>query len=311
MSFETYIDPQAALAAEEAANGGDGTFPPLPRGKYQAHIVKIEGVDQYAKSGDNADPNKKVVRLRLQIVPESPTGKGRIFFARIPLFSRFAPTEKNPQGSPVRDFWDFWERAIGVPREAILAGQPMPSEITGRQITITLSAPIPPNEYNPLGYNEIAFYDAAADIASTPPNVLNVPWLDANNNIIQSGIPGAGQFATGGAPQPAQQANPFQAAPAANPFPAAAPAAFPTQPQAPAAFPAAPPAPPAPQAQPQAPAQSPWNGYENQQQPAFPGQVTAPPAAFPAPPAPPAPAMPGVSSTDPALSAALGQGGSL
>lgn len=336
--FETHVDPQAVQAAESAAAGGDGTFPPLPKGRYQAFIEKIEGVDQFAKSGANADPTKRVVRIRFKVHPQSPNGANRVFFGRIPLFSRFAPTEKNPEGAPARDFWDFWERAIGVPREQIVSGQPMPSDITGRQITITLSAPIAPDNYNPLGSNEISFYDAAGDLNATPLGAATAPWLDANGNLIQ-GFGNAAQVGQPAAPA-AAPANPWGGQPAPNQPPAQAFTQPPAPPAPPAPVQAAPaPAPAAPPAQ----SESPWGGYTHPEQPAFPGQVTAPlaqpaqpvapqqaapqppaqaappaPAAPQAPAAPVAPQMPaaptpppGVQSSDAALNAALQQGGAV
>ena len=239
MGFTAEIDNNAAKAAEEAAAGGNGTFPPLPGGKYQVIIAKVKGVDNFAKSGPNA--NKKVVNVGFQIVPESPTGKSRYIWGRVPLFSRFAPNEKYPDGAPARGFWDFWEKAIGVPRERILAGD-LPDNIGGTRLTVTLSAPIPPDQFNPLGSNEVDFYDKTGDVNVTPKRVAGVsvaPWLDANDNLLpeftQQTVAGA-QAATAAAPAgdpwatqaPAQ---PAAAAPTNDPWaPNAADVAYAQQP---------------------------------------------------------------------------------
>ena len=234
--FIAEIDPRAEEAAQEAASGGNGTFPPLPAGKYQATVVDIEGVKDFGGTGANSQ--KKVLKVQLRIVDNSPTGARRTYFDRVPLFTRYAPNEKNPAGAPARGFWDFFEKAVGWPRERLIANDlPGVADIQGKQITVTLSAPLPPDSYNPLGFNEVSFYDAAGDVSSTPTNPVSVPWLDATGNL-----------AGGVAP----------AAPAA-PQQSAAPAAPPVWgvPQAPVA-----PAPPAPQqaVAPVAPAGPPvWN----------------------------------------------------
>lgn len=258
--FATELDPQAAKAAEEAASGGDGSFPPLLGGKYQVTIAKVKGVADFG--GQGANSKKKIVNIGFRIVDQSPTGKGRYVWGRVPLFSRFAPNAKHPEGAACRDFWDFWEKAIGVPRDYILSGQPLPSDIGGKALTITLSAPTPPDAFNPLGSNEIAFYDAAGDVNATPlrqPGVAVAPWLDGNDNLL-AGFSG-GAPATQGAPQqaaapaapPAWGAAPAApAAPAAAWAPAPADVAYAQQVAAPAA-PAAPTAPPAWGAAPAAP----------------------------------------------------------
>lgn len=263
--FVTEIDQQAAAAAEEAAAGGNGSFPPLPAGKYQAFVNGIEGVQDFGGTGDNA--KKKVVKLKLKINDQSPTGKSRIFFVRVPLFSRYAPNAKHPQGAPAKAFWDFWEKAMGVSRDHILSGQPMPSNIGGKPLTITLGAPLVPDNYNPLGYNEVEFYDAAGSLEGTPrraPGQPVAPWLDAHDNLLTGFQPTApGQPAAAQAPSaPPQWGQPAAAAPAAPPAwgqPAAAPAA-----------PAGPPAWTQQQAAPPAPAAPGWAVTPQEAQQAFP-----------------------------------------
>lgn len=207
--FAIEVDQNAAAAAQEAAEqqkGGDG-FPPLPGGKYQAYVEKFLKVEDFAKSGPNA--GKKVARFQIKIRDDSPNGAKRVYFLRVPLFTRYAPSEKNPQGAPATMFWDFFEKVAGASREQLLAGQtPGPNEIGGKPLTITLSAPIKPDSYNPKGSNEITYVDAPGDIAATPTNKVFVPWLDDNGNVK----PGWGPDAQQAAPA-AQQATP----PAYNP----------------------------------------------------------------------------------------------
>lgn len=240
--FVAEIDPRAAEAAEEAAKGGSGGFPPLPAGAYQAYVAKVVGTEKFGGSGGNA--NKQVVRIQVQIVDESPTGRKRSFFVRVPLFTRFAPTEKNPQGAPARGFWDFWEKAMGWSRDLLITGQlPGPSDIGGKPLTIKLGAPKEPDAFNPLGYNEVDFFDAPGDINATPQTPVRVPWLDDHGNLVAGYVPKAAG---------ARAAAPAPAAPSAPPaWGGGAPAqAAPPAPQAPAY--AQPPA--APQQAPQAPA---------------------------------------------------------
>ncbi len=180
--FVAEIDNDAAEAAQEAASGGNGTFPPLPAGKYQAFIEKVEGVKPFGGNGGNA--KKSVLSLRVKIVAESPTGAGRVYFLRVPLFTRYAPNEKNPKGAPARMFWDFFEKAIGWSRDLLITNQlPGPEDVGGKHLTITLGVPQAPDQYNPHGFNEIAFVDAAGDVNATPTNKVMVPWLDDNGNL--------------------------------------------------------------------------------------------------------------------------------
>lgn len=189
--FVAEIDNDAAEALAEAKSGGKGGFPPLPAGKYQATVLKIDGVDVFGGQGGNA--KKKVLKLQLKIVGNSPTGRNRTFFVRVPLFTRYAPNAKNPKGATARGFWDFFGKAIGWSDDLLISNQlPGPSDVQGKQLTITLSAPIAPDQYNLLGSNEVDFYDAAGNVDSTPVGPVNVPWLDANGDLI------------GGAPAPTQ-----------------------------------------------------------------------------------------------------------
>lgn len=203
--FVAEIDNDAAAAADEAAAGGNGGFPPLPAGKYQATVVKIKGVADFGGNGGNA--KKKVLEIQLRILDNSPNGAKRVFFDRIPLFTRYAPNEKNPQGATARTFWDFFGKAIGWSRDLLLSNQlPGVNDIQGKQVTVTLSAPKAPDGYNPLGFNEVSFYDAAGDLSSTPLGRAVAPWLDEAGNLI------------GGTPAPAapqQQAAAAQSAPPA------------------------------------------------------------------------------------------------
>lgn len=188
--FIAEIDAHAEEAAKEAATGG-GDFPPLAPGKYQAIVEKVIKVQDFGGTGGNA--KKKVVRLQFKIVDDSPSGAKRVFFDRVPLFTRFAPNAEHPQGATARGFWDFWGKAIGIPQDQLILGNlPGPEGIQGKQVTITLGKPLAPNDYNPLGYNEISFYDAAGDVNASPthgPAAALTPWLDADGKLIGGATP--------------------------------------------------------------------------------------------------------------------------
>ena len=214
MSFFTAeVDPNAAEALAEANSGGNGKFPPLPRGEYRGTIVPLKSdgsqrveVTNFGGTGGNA--NKKVLRVAIKIAADSPTGAGRIFFTRVPLFSRYAPTQKNPQGAPARNYFGFFG-ALGVSEEALLSGNIGigPDQILGKPINFTLGDPQAPDQYNPLGFNEVGFFNKPGP-ANTPvrqPGVPVAPWLDAEDNLIEGYAPGA----------PAQ---PQPAAPAVDPW---------------------------------------------------------------------------------------------
>lgn len=277
--FIAEVDPNVQAAREEAAAGGNGTYPPIPAGRYQVQIVPLnpaknlpmELVD-FGGSGPNSQ--KKMVRVAVKVVDHSPTGKGRWFAGRVPLFSRFAPKDGAPVGKPARAYFDFWEKVVGLPAEVVMSGNlgVGPEHILGKYATVTLSVKQPRDakdaEHNPLGTNEIEFWDAPlalGDTTGTPalaPGVPVAPWLDGKGNLIPGFVfdylkaPGAP--AQGGAPA-AQPPAQLWGAPAAQA--PAAPVA-----QAPAA---------APVAQPAAP------GWGTPGAPAWGAPATPPPAAAP------------------------------
>lgn len=190
MSFFVEVDSNAAEAAAEAQSGGKG-FAPLPQGNYQARIVPLKKDGNRVEVADfgGTGPNgkKKVLRVAVQILDASPLGNKRWFAARVPLFTRYAPNEKNPQGAPARMYFDFL-RAIGVSEDDIIAGRfPDVDKFMGKEVGITLSAPIEPDKWNPLGSNEISFFNKPGDVRTTPrykEGEPKAPWLDKDDNLI-------------------------------------------------------------------------------------------------------------------------------
>jgi hypothetical protein len=224
--FNAVVDQRVAEAYDEAASGGNGKFPPLPKGKYQAQIVALNEKEQKAFEVVPWNPNKseyagkQALRIRVKILANSPTGANRSYFIRVPLFSRFAPSQKNPQGAPARTYFDFWQKVVGVTKEEVLSGKlPGWERVAGKFLTITVSEPKPAtSDYdlknNPLGTNEVDFVDAPGNIANTPvriPGQPVAPWLDANDDLLQ-GVQAGGAVAA--QQQPAAPANAWGVTPA-------------------------------------------------------------------------------------------------
>ncbi len=221
MSFQVEVDANAASALSEAQSGGTGKFPPILKGEYQATVVPLkEGtrVEVVPFGGSGPNSKKNVLRVAVRIADGSPLGAKRQLFIRVPLFTRYAANEKNPQGAPARLYFDFWS-AMGATDEDLVAGRlPEPDAFMGKPLGIVVSDPIEPDKWNPLGSNEVSFVNKAGNVAASPRRAngqILAPWLDANDNIIV-GYPfqspaalelyGAGAGATGGtfAQAPAQ-----------------------------------------------------------------------------------------------------------
>lgn len=235
--FTAQVDQNVAATYDEAH--ASGTFAPLPKGKYQARIVPLSPKDgkdfevaPFAKNNE-AYAGKQVLRLRAQILDESPTGAKRTFFLRVPLFSKYAPSPKNPQGAPARDYFSFFEKVAGASKEQVLAGQlPGWEAIDGKFLTLTLSEPTMPDQYNDLGSNDVDFIDGPGSIAATPliqPGTKIAPWLTPDGALDPNWVSPAqqAQQAIANAQPPAYGGAP--AAPSAPSSPAA-----PQAPQAPA-----------------------------------------------------------------------------
>lgn len=199
MGFVAEIDAESKRAGA-LPESGSGEFPPLVKGRYQMRVRKVKGVEAFGGTGDNSQ--KKVVALEVQILAESPNvdSRNRVYFPRIPLFTKFAP--KN--GQPAKDataFGGFWRDAMGWPQEKLLAGDmPGENDILGKVFTGTLSDPKAPDDYNPLGSNEVSFFGAAGDINATPTAKVNVPWLTAEGKLNPDWTSPSAAAAVGQAP---------------------------------------------------------------------------------------------------------------
>lgn len=206
--FEAQIDEQADLGyAHSAEERGNGEFPPLPAGWYPMVVVENKGVEELTDDTTNRNFGKKVVRLQVRIVAESPTGANRSFFHRLPLFSRWAPNPHSSNeisrrdGWPVDEFWHFFEKVMGMSLDEIKTGK-MRSDVEGKFLMVKLGKPKAPDEHNPLGSNEIEDFAApSSDFSKVPrinPNVPVAAWLTAEGTLNPAWTPPVKGGQTGG-----------------------------------------------------------------------------------------------------------------
>ncbi|QIK61783.1 hypothetical protein G7068_00085 [Leucobacter viscericola] len=75
--------------------------------------------------------------MQLRVIDGAPVGAGRILFAMVPLFQRWAPTQKNPAGAVASDFFNFF-LAVGATKEAVTTGKGLPllEELGGTRLGI-------------------------------------------------------------------------------------------------------------------------------------------------------------------------------
>lgn len=129
----------------EASSGG---FAPLAAGDYNVTIFDVEDATYGPKSANAGRPS-----LRVQLrVSEGQEGTNRRLFETIPLFARWAPTAKNPDGSDAFTFFDFFAAVRGESpkdfrksfNDLVDAGEnpasllPANSELLGKPLTVVL-----------------------------------------------------------------------------------------------------------------------------------------------------------------------------
>lgn len=98
-------------------------FPLLPAGWYEATIAEVEVID-FSSKDDSPYKQQgfKVLNTKLRILDGAPTGAKRTFFLRVPLFQRYLPSEKNPQGAVAGTYFDFF-LALGFSKEDVAGGK--------------------------------------------------------------------------------------------------------------------------------------------------------------------------------------------
>jgi len=166
MSLDAEVQSGAAKAAKEANN-----FAPLPKGNYEVTIAKGE-VKLYEKG---AYQGKRYINLQLRVIDSAPVGKGRVVFAKVPLFSNWKPSAKYPDGYPT-NYAEFF-LALGVSDEQVDAGRglPGPQEFGGKRLSVYVTVR-PADDYNDSDYNEVSRISAPK--GGTPSAVAEVAGGD-------------------------------------------------------------------------------------------------------------------------------------
>ena len=155
LPIETTANADAAFA-----EAGSSNFPLLPKGWYEVTFVEGEIVD-FTKNAESPNYGKKALNARFRIVENAPEGAKRVFFGRIPLFQRYAPNQKNPNGAVANDYFNFFLGA-GQTEEAVKSGKvDMPAG--GTRIAIRLGQ----EKHYKTGEleNQVAGFRAPRDVA--------------------------------------------------------------------------------------------------------------------------------------------------
>ena len=154
MEASAFIKTDAAAEdlLNEAQSGGN--FKPLSKGWYEATVKAVEIVD-FAKSGKYNEGGFKALNVQLRVIEGSPEGAKRVFFARVPLFQRYLPTQKNPQGAVASMYFDFF-LALGFSKEDVAGGKVSldQASLGGKRIGMFLDVR-EPDEWHSEAYNEV------------------------------------------------------------------------------------------------------------------------------------------------------------
>lgn len=139
------------LKGQTVSEGNTG-FKPLPAGPYAVSIFDAE-VEEYGPKTANKGRNFLKVQFRID---DGQDNANRRLFENIPLFTTWAATKKNPEGSDAFTFYAFFSAVLGKKdkefrdevRDAIAAGKftvPEPNEILGKKLTVNVK--IVPDSY--------------------------------------------------------------------------------------------------------------------------------------------------------------------
>lgn len=171
MSLTATIAPSAQKARQENPD----SFAPIPAGKYDATIVKAE-VIPYSKKEDSAYKGQNALNVQLRIVDDWPTAAKRVLFARIPMFTNYAPSDKYPDGYPVHIFYQFFG-AVGVPEAQVLAGNLGEiRDFLGKRVTITVALK-EADDFHDDEWNDVRRFKAStATPTATGPVVAADVW---------------------------------------------------------------------------------------------------------------------------------------
>lgn len=126
---------------------GSSNFAPLEAGTYNVTIYEAE-IGAYGDKSNNAGRPFLKVQFR---IADGEAGANRRLFENIPLFTQWAPTAKNPDGSDAFAFFGFFSALLGKSekayrdevREAIAAGGfefpfDLPNGVLGKPLALVL-----------------------------------------------------------------------------------------------------------------------------------------------------------------------------
>jgi hypothetical protein len=94
--------------------GSGSSYDPIAAGLYQASIYDIDVSFYGSKS---ANEGRAFVKVQFRIA-DGQEGENRRLFENIPLFTQWAPTSKNPDGSDAFTFFGFFAAITGVSEKA-------------------------------------------------------------------------------------------------------------------------------------------------------------------------------------------------
>lgn len=185
-------DAAAEELLEESQRGG--SFELLPKGWYEGTVKKVEVVD-FAKSGKYNEQGYKALNVQLRIIDSSEVGAGRVFFLRVPLFQRYLPTAKNPQGAVAQTYFDFF-LAMGFTKEQVAKADVKIDQaaLGGKAIGFSLTVK-EADEWNDAPYNEVGYVRESREPAKTsavgnafaPQAGAESPWGSAETTTAPQG----------------------------------------------------------------------------------------------------------------------------
>lgn len=187
-------DAAAEELLEESQKGG--SFELLPKGWYEGTVKKVEVVDFSSKDDSPyKQQGYKALNVQLRIVDSSEVGAGRVFFLRVPLFQRYLPSVKNPQGAVAQTYFDFF-LAMGFTKDqvakadvkidqAALGGKPLGFSLVVREA----------DEWNSEPRNEVSYVResrepakaSAVGNAFAPQAGAESPWGSAESTAAPQG----------------------------------------------------------------------------------------------------------------------------
>lgn len=170
MVFRTRASQDDVEDSVKAAN----SFAVIPQDNYEFTVSRVE---EQGFPGKGANAGKPTLNVQLRRIEDDKPGAKRVFFKRIPLFGRWAPSAKYPDGYPaLGDFIEFAE-ALGVPKETAKKGLlPLElHEILGKPISGYLKLN-EPDQYNDGEWNEVGRLKASTRASASSVDVPADVW---------------------------------------------------------------------------------------------------------------------------------------